>query len=981
MSKSVLHKMKLLKVKQLKLKIMKKTLMLLTLTLVFHASVFGQSSNELQDELKSCDCFVKSMKKYADLKHKVWNLAEFAPKNMKRGDESIRIQHDCSPNNPTSGLYNYSQVVNNIKKFEPECNRMRSELGGSSINNSTEEKYENQNQSATVAAYSGAPAENVQEVLMREYAPQDFATLKYSQNIQRQGEMITKGLTSQLDNYNNLIETSNPQDLLIDFESKMQNIENLEQQYLDQSFDFGYQRGAELADQINSGDGLGVFANVVNFISTASEMKKAEEKLAAQKEALRQQRLQKMSNIYWKAVEANDKMIDNYYKRAAYSKSLKDEKYNLDFVEHLKCYARKMKANFSSTSTSWLTNNCSKPVEPSGTGLQNMLVDKDEQLKNTANRKIKLFEETNKIDFLDAAISFAGSAANEKPSAENYFFLAELYQKKDVTMAYAMMLTAKQKKTSFFDDDKNRLFEKVKDQATKKTMIKLVENDVEYFKALLSAQLHRTIKINEKDLLSEAVIQDKPDIVQLVVNEEIKSLNDKERTKKIQQVVMLSAIQNSIFTIKRISELGVGIDFTLKGKTPLEVASESSSIEAYQLLKTLSSDDVVNKIDNKSVLITEKLVEAEKNPIKVANEIESYNDEQKVANLVVKFVEYLEEKPNYLDALVNSKKAIAYANSNAELQTKLKNNFAIEVLRSGYASQAHKYIESGLIQFKEIPRLIDITDKSDLEKNKKEIEGIDKEQLIEIYKKLGDKELFKSYLKSYYGLTESKIGQVFSRLNRKNINKQNIAFLAYENDNPKLFKALDKLFDLGTVKEGDVYLKDFMFKNNDLILTKEFYSKDFNVVLDNEFFLKQLNNMKYTSKIRENDLSYKFDKLLKIFGISANSKFSKTGGSTLHWIVDDMLFALESDRANNVSGFYGVDTDMYKDILIVFDIDKSIKDNNGKTAYKYLKLNKRNFYNIKEDHDVDFRKRNVKINTGKKTYNKLEELFELYGFD
>lgn len=114
------------------------------LLLAVSTSLLAQTTEELQNELKSCDCFVKAMKEYADLNLKIWDLADYAPRNMSRGAEPIRIQHDCSPNNPSSGLYSHTQVVNNIRRFEPVCNEIRNKLGSSATDN-VEAQSEGQN--------------------------------------------------------------------------------------------------------------------------------------------------------------------------------------------------------------------------------------------------------------------------------------------------------------------------------------------------------------------------------------------------------------------------------------------------------------------------------------------------------------------------------------------------------------------------------------------------------------------------------------------------------------------------------------------------------------------------------------------------------------------------------------------------------------------------------------------------------------------
>ena len=848
------------------------------------------------------------------------------------------------------------------------------DITGNTTNNNRNQNQQYENQSASVAAYTNAQSENIAEALMSEYAPQDFAYLKYSQNIARQGEMITQGLTNQLKNYNNLIETSDPQALLLDFQSKMQNIESLEQNYKDQSFNFGYQRGAELADQISSGDGLGALGNVANLLTTGAEMKEAEKKLAAQKEALKQQRIQKMSDIYWNAVEANNKMIDNYYKRAAYAESLKDEQFNLAYVENLQCYARSMEYKWSSTNTSWLQNNCPQPKEPLNNGLQNFLIDKDEQKINTAERKLKLYDETNEMIFLEAAVSFAGAAANIKPSAKNYFYLGDLYRKTDIMLAYAMMLSANEKNKTYFDNDKTRLFDKVKDMATKKTIGALKANDTEYFKVFLSAKLNQTIRLDGKTLLSEAIRLDKPDIVQLIINENVKSLNAKQRTEKIQQAVIMAAIQNSPETIKRISDLGIDVDFELKGNTPLKLAGKANAVDAYNILKSLSSANTRSKVKN-SLSIVEFLAKAEKQPFRLAEMLDKTMDDKKLAAIVTNLVEKLEDKPAYLDVLVNSDKAIAYVNANSELKKVVKINLAIEMIEPN--GQAYKYFESGLLRFLNVPNFKDLFSsgkqfRKTIEKiYKKNYSSKEKEDSWQsMYNDRDDKEqLIKRLIAQDYSMG---LNETIKRIDK------NIAFIAYERNNQKLFKAIDKQYNLSDVKDNDITLKDYIFNFEKPVLDKVYYSEDFSIVMDKNLFKNQLSKIidfeiKYDSivKYRKSEIEiqkFYVEKLFNTFDYKKNQKLSMTEGTILHWTIDDLL--KKTKDWINKEGY--INTDYYKCIFIL-GIDPKILDNQGLTAFDYLKKNKKEFKKL-----IFQSKTYGKRLLGKRLYNEFQDFFSQY---
>ena len=557
---------------------------------------------------------------------------------------------------------------------------------------------------STVAQYYNRTPRNLQESFIQEFNPQGYAYYKYSKGIAEQGKRITEGLLNQLNNYSKLIESSNPEVLLADFNQKMTNIENLEQSYMQESFNFGQQRGAELVNQINSGDHLGALTNAVNTISTFANMNKADRAIAEKKEKLRKQQIQQMSNVYWKAIEANDEMIDNYMKRAAYAEDIRDEEYNLSFVENLECYAKKMDANWSTTSTSWLNNTCAKPTKPDASIIQNLLTDRDVQMKDIAQRKLKLYERTTESVFLDAAISYAAAAVNINPTAQNFYYLGQLYRRNSMMLAYANLLAAKETDSSFFDDSKNEILNLVKKAAKKEVASAIQENNVDYIKSFLTVGLDRTILLNNRDLLTEVIRIDNPDAVQVILNEYIKDLSPEKRSEKIKKAIMLCAAQNSIKTLKRFQELKINTDFQLNGYKPVQIAAKANAVDAYSLL---SGNNRLTTSD-KNFSSVKLLVNAKKNPKEVAETIDKMASRSSAQTLITKMVKDLNDKPFYIDVLAICEECLTYATSNEELQKILKLKFADELLIASPKSNAHKYISSGLIKFNVLPTYNDL---------------------------------------------------------------------------------------------------------------------------------------------------------------------------------------------------------------------------------------------------------------------------------
>lgn len=549
---------------------------------------------------------------------------------------------------------------------------------------------------------------------MQQYDPQTYGYYQYDKGLKAQGQQIVQGLTSQLNNYNQLISSSDPNAILADFNNKMQNIESLEQNYLDQSFQFGQQRGNELAGQLNSGDYMGAFTNAINTIGTMSEMKRAEEQLAAQKAALAEQRRQKMSEVYWKAIEFNNRMIEEYMKRAAFAEDLPTEQYNLAFVEHLECYEQQMQRRWNSTSTSWLTNNCSKPVQPNVTEIENKFIPKDVQIKNIARRKMDLFAEIGNTAFLDAAIGYAAKATETNPSAENYYYLSDLYRRKSTLLAYATMLTAREISPSYFDEYRMQILSEVKEEATQEVAVAIKDNDTAYLRAFLAARLDRSIKIDGKTLLSEAIQLDQPDALQLILNQYIDGLSQDKINAKVQQVVMLCAIQNAPNCLSRFIKLQVPVEFTLKGYTPIDVAVKAYAPDSYKVLLENSSQRSYYE-GKHGQSVTQIMLNSMANSGGVAQQIDGLSSNE--ASIVAQYlVSKITDSETALTTLARSQKTRNAVNTNPILKREVIKQFIYDLTESDDKGRAAIYIETGLLAYPTIPTMNDLKEEIKVEK-------------------------------------------------------------------------------------------------------------------------------------------------------------------------------------------------------------------------------------------------------------------------
>ena len=541
-----------------------------------------------------------------------------------------------------------------------------------------------------------------EENYVRTFDPQGYSYYKFGEGIANQGKQIAAGLSERLDNYQELIDTQDPNELLADFEAKMQNIESLEANFIKSSNQFAYNTGQQIGNSINNKDAMGALSGLIGFASSMSAQKEAERKLAAQKAVLKQQRINKMSQVYYKAKEFNETKQKEYLNRAAFAKDLKQEKYNLAFVDNLECFSKSMKSSWSSTSTHWLKNRCPKPQEPTITSIENKFIAKDVQIRKIAERKYKFYKETGYEEFKDAAISYAASAANTKGTAANYFLLGKYYVSENPILALGTLLTVKSINSNYKKDEVETLIEETKNAAESEINKALVNNDVVYINSFLDAGLDRLVKIDEKSILTEAISLDKPDAVQTILNKYIDGLPQNKVDEKIHKTIMLCALKDSYKTIKRFSELGVSTDFKVGKYHPIDLAVKGQASNAYKTLLQLSDEADVYKVKykNSTIHIVGNIKE---NPSKAAADIDEIENAETLKKITNYLFEKIDEDRDFLEVLLQSEKAKNYLTNTPSLRSKIKERFIRDIRVSSPTSLSASFLRSGIISFDEMP--------------------------------------------------------------------------------------------------------------------------------------------------------------------------------------------------------------------------------------------------------------------------------------
>lgn len=561
-----------------------------------------------------------------------------------------------------------------------------------------------------LATFLAAQAQDTRfrDEYLKRYDPQGYANLKYAEGITEQGASLANALSSNLKNYQNLVASSDPNQILADFNAKMKNIEQLEMNFIEQSNTFAFEQGEQIYESAAAGDAEGALYGLVGTIGALNRTSQAQRELQAQKARLRKQRAAAMSEVYYKAEEYNNGMMEQYTKRAAYAESVADENYNLAFVEHLKCYGESMDRNWSSSNTLWLQNNCAKPRQPEA-GIENKFIAQDVQKANIAKRKYATFKQTGNTHFKEAAIAYAASAAKLNPNAQNYYLLGSYYKEESTILALTAFLAAQQADASFFSDSRKQELQDMINAAENEVKTAMIKKDNTYLNAYLDAGLDRAVRVNGYSLLTYTVRFDMPDAMQLVLNRKVDGLTQPQIDQMLQKVIMLCAAHNSYECVQRFKDLGVNTDFKLDGESPLQVAEKTMSPDAYRILSggkvsapSASSTGVVST--------TSILAMADSDPIGAAKLLEQVTDEKALKAMVKEMVWDLDRSSGYIKMLGASPKAKQTIEQVPEIKARLWDEFedAARYHRESKPSMAHLFLSSGLIKLEKVPTLSEL---------------------------------------------------------------------------------------------------------------------------------------------------------------------------------------------------------------------------------------------------------------------------------
>lgn len=434
----------------------------------------------------------------------------------------------------------------------------------------------------TAMIYTGN--ESSTEILRDKYIETFSPTSTYNayasgMNVKRLGEAMVQNLSRNLDQIGDLIESSDPNVILNDFNQKVGQIQNLEANFNEQFNTYSFETGVSIGNDINNQNYEGAMLKGLGQLNSALEKKEAEERLAARKAALYQQRLNQMSKIYWKAVDYNKATQSRYLERAAFSEKPIDEKYNLAFVDNLSCHNNSMASKFSTSHTGWLKNNCPPPVRKQliNTGSPN--VKKEKYYSNLAEKKMEVYrnspldenQEPSYPQFREAAIHFLAKSISLKPSARKYATLASYYRGKSNILELNNYLVAQQIDSKALSGEELQRMDDLRKTINYEIKEAIYQSDQEFITAFLGSGFDDRFRPDNQDILEFLIRHDRDELIPVVLNSKTEGLEYTKKQDYFEQAIVLSIAYDSPRCLSTLLEAGLSLDFKVEGKSPVDL--------------------------------------------------------------------------------------------------------------------------------------------------------------------------------------------------------------------------------------------------------------------------------------------------------------------------------------------------------------------------------------------------------------------------
>tara|TARA_R110002012_G_scaffold56395_1_gene144508 strand:- start:8506 stop:11280 length:2775 start_codon:yes stop_codon:yes gene_type:complete len=440
---------------------------------------------------------------------------------------------------------------------------------------------------------------------------QRFRNYNNAMNLKRQGENIAKAYAQQVKSYGELNSANSPEALLQNFNNNMQAIADLEAQNKEDNLNQLSNTLNSSLNDLNTGNYEGAMFSALSLLDQAEAKREAQKEADAAKGRLAYQTKQKMTAFYTKAVELNDDAIKQYNEKAAYAYSKEEETYLLEHIENLECHKNYMETNFNYSSTAWTQNRCAIPEKRTYT--VNNLIAKDIQYINAAKRKYALYEKTGEPIFQQGAMRFAGLAATENPKTEYYYLMGHFAGTNNPLVAYSSFLTVESKNAKYFEGEKATEYSIIKMSLELYLKKAVEENNQEIIKNIVGAGLHQSVSVDGYLPIVYAMKIDQADVVYAFLNTELEGKPQSIINTKVQEIIMMSALLDAPSTIQKFADIGFSVDFIIDGKTPLDAAEESLSLNSFKKIEELLGGQSKYNEDNSDLVKLKYLITAADN--------------------------------------------------------------------------------------------------------------------------------------------------------------------------------------------------------------------------------------------------------------------------------------------------------------------------------------------------------------------------------
>jgi hypothetical protein len=541
----------------------------------------------------------------------------------------------------------------------------------------------------------------------------EFNAYASGENAKRVGIAMAKVMSEQLSHIQNLTNNDDPNSLLLEFNQKTKEIDRLKENYNQEFKSYSFNVGIDISNSMTNKDYGNALFQLGGFLNASIEKKKADEELARKKAEMAQSKNSQMQDIYFKTLTYITDLHKKVIKDAAYSEPELLENYHFKVGENLMCQWNFMYQNYSLENTNWLKHNCPNVPNINKQSITSAQKN-DVYYSSIASRKFEKFNYKiqGTYDFLDAAIMYASKAIELNPKAKYFVQLADYHHAKgnDILSLGNYLIAESYDKKVLTDLHHSKVKTlKIKIEFEIENIIK--QKKFEKIDQLLLLGLDQVILVNNKNLLDYAIINDESELVQIIFNQLKKNTPEKEIDIKYKKTTMLASASNAKKTLNNLYDNGVALDFKLNNRTPIDIAFETYSVDAYNFLieKYNGSINYKKKHDNKGIRVMQSSDKDIDNAVTLLN---NFNDENDLISTISKMIDLLPKKTHYASILGKSNKALNIIHSNNIFKTKLEKDFHDQIIIfPGDNSLAYLYIENNLLKYQHLPTLEEINSK------------------------------------------------------------------------------------------------------------------------------------------------------------------------------------------------------------------------------------------------------------------------------